>query len=200
MYARIERFNLSQGFAELAEELADTIAPIMRRQPGLQSMTMLSDETSGEYIFLTHWETLEQINTYERSPDEWRVRDIVSQHITTVPMIEVFQVHQLAAVAAPEPVAATRVAAEGLATAEAPVAVAVEPTAAVQRATEAGVATVAPIDGICPASHPIKGNHSSSGDFIYHLPGGRFYERTRPEVCFASEQEAQTAGFRAPRA
>src|SRR6476469_5907342 len=61
MYARIERFNLSQGFAELAEEWADRIAPIMRRQPGLQSLTMLSDETSGEYIFLTHWETIEQI-------------------------------------------------------------------------------------------------------------------------------------------
>lgn len=200
MYARIERFNLSQGFAELAEELADTIAPIMRRQPGLQSMAMLSDETSGEYIFLTHWETIEQINVYERSPDEWRVRDIVSRHITTVPMIEVFQVHQLSAVAAPEPVAAARVASGGVATAEAPVAVAVAPTAAAQRATEAGIATVAPIDGICPASHPIKGNHSSSGDFIYHIPGSRFYERTRPEVCFASEQEAQTAGFRAPRA
>ena len=100
MYARIERFNLSQGFAELAEELADKIAPIMRRQPGMQSLTMLSDETSGEYIFLTHWETIEQINAFERSPDEWRVRDIVSKHITTVPLIEVFQVHTLSAPAA----------------------------------------------------------------------------------------------------
>ena len=103
MYARIERINLSQGFAELAEELADRIAPIMRRQPGLQSLTMLSDETSGEYIVLTHWDTLEQVNTYERSPDEWRVRDIMSQHLTAVPVIEVYQVHNLPAAPTAEP-------------------------------------------------------------------------------------------------
>lgn len=102
MYARSERFNLSQGFAELAEQLADRIAPIMRRQPGMQAMTLLCDETSGEYIILTHWETLEQVNTYERSPDEWRVRDILSQHLTAVPVIEVYQVHNLPAVSASE--------------------------------------------------------------------------------------------------
>lgn len=55
------------------------------------------------------------------------------------------------------------------------------------------------VDDACPSSHPIKGNHSSSGDYIYHIPGGTFYERTRPEVCFASEDEAQTAGYRAPK-
>ena len=95
MYARIERFNLAQGFAELAEELADRIAPIMRRQPGMQQITLLSDESSGEYFLLTYWETLEQIGTYEKSADEWRVRDIVSQHITAVPLIEVYQVHDV---------------------------------------------------------------------------------------------------------
>ena len=95
MFARLQRFNLAQGFAELAEELADRIAPIMRRQPGFRSLTMLSDETSGEYIFLTHWETLEQINAFERSADEWRVRDIMSAHLTAVPLIEVYQVHNV---------------------------------------------------------------------------------------------------------
>jgi heme-degrading monooxygenase HmoA len=104
MYARTERINLSQGFAELAEQLADRIAPIMRRQPGMQAMTLLSDESSGEYIVLTHWDTLEQVNAYERSPDEWRVRDIMSQHLTAVPLIEVYQVHTLPAAPA-EPTA-----------------------------------------------------------------------------------------------
>ncbi len=101
MYARIERFNLAQGFAELAEGLADRIAPIMRRQPGMKTLTLLSDESSGEYFLLTYWETLEQIGTYEKSADEWRVRDIVSQHITAVPLIEVYQVHTLSAPVAP---------------------------------------------------------------------------------------------------
>ncbi len=54
-------------------------------------------------------------------------------------------------------------------------------------------------DGTCPASHPIKGNHSSTGDYIYHLPGSRNYERTKAEACFVTEADAIAAGFRAPR-
>ena|SRR5690554_2131039 len=41
----------------------------------------------------------------------------------------------------------------------------------------------------------IKGNISSSGR-IYHIPGGAFYNRTDPEMCFNTEAEAQAAGFR----
>jgi len=41
----------------------------------------------------------------------------------------------------------------------------------------------------------IKGNISSSGK-IYHIPGGAFYDRTVPELCFDSEAEAQATGFR----
>lgn len=41
----------------------------------------------------------------------------------------------------------------------------------------------------------IKGNISSSGK-IYHVPEGSFYARTNPEQCFATEAEAQAAGFR----
>jgi len=42
----------------------------------------------------------------------------------------------------------------------------------------------------------IKGNIGSGGSKIYHMPGGAFYERTNPEMCFDTEAEAQTAGFR----
>jgi heme-degrading monooxygenase HmoA len=101
-FALLQRFNLSQGYAELAEELTDKIAPIMRRQPGFLSLTLLSDETSGEYIFLTHWHDLDQLNTFERSADEWRIRDIMSEHLTAVPQIEVYQLHNLAAEVAEE--------------------------------------------------------------------------------------------------
>ena len=45
----------------------------------------------------------------------------------------------------------------------------------------------------CPAWAPIKGNASS---MIYHVPGGAFYDRTKPEECFASEAAAQNAGYR----
>lgn len=95
MYARVQRFNLAQGFAELAEELADQIEPIMRQHAGFDSLTLLSDETSGEYIFLTFWQTIEQIDAFDRSADEWRARDIMSPHLTAVPTIEVYQIHNL---------------------------------------------------------------------------------------------------------
>lgn len=41
----------------------------------------------------------------------------------------------------------------------------------------------------------IKGN-IGSGTKIYHMPGGSFYNRTNPEMCFSTEAEAQGAGFR----
>jgi hypothetical protein len=56
-----------------------------------------------------------------------------------------------------------------------------------------------PIDGVCPADRPIKGNRGSMGAMIYHVPGGRNYDRTKPEACFATVEEAEAAGYRAPR-
>ena len=48
----------------------------------------------------------------------------------------------------------------------------------------------------------IKGNISSSGDKIYHMPGQQYYEVTKidgskGEKYFCSTQEAEQAGFRA---
>jgi hypothetical protein len=42
----------------------------------------------------------------------------------------------------------------------------------------------------------IKGNIGSGNSKIYHLPGGSFYDRTDPEMCFDTEAQAQAAGFR----
>lgn len=42
----------------------------------------------------------------------------------------------------------------------------------------------------------IKGNRSIRGDWIYHLPGQVYYERTRPEDLFCTERAAQSAGYR----
>lgn len=51
-------------------------------------------------------------------------------------------------------------------------------------------------DGTCPKDHPIKGNVSSSGELIYHIPDGRFYDVTDPDKCFNSEDQARKAGYR----
>jgi hypothetical protein len=54
-----------------------------------------------------------------------------------------------------------------------------------------------PFGSGCPADRPIKGNISQpSGELIYHVPGGRSYAKTKPEQCFATEANAQAAGFR----
>jgi micrococcal nuclease len=42
----------------------------------------------------------------------------------------------------------------------------------------------------------IKGNISSSVEKIYHVPGGKFYDKTIPEQWFNTDEEAQAAGYR----
>ena len=54
-----------------------------------------------------------------------------------------------------------------------------------------------PIDGECPDGFPIKGNADSG---IYHVPGGRFYDRTIPERCYADEDDAIADGYRRSKA
>jgi hypothetical protein len=58
---------------------------------------------------------------------------------------------------------------------------------------------VAPTDAwTCPTAQPIKGNFTtSSGErCIYHVPGGQFYSRTKPERCYATDDEARQDGCR----
>ena len=50
----------------------------------------------------------------------------------------------------------------------------------------------------------IKGNVSTQGERIYHMPGQRYYDKTRisashGERWFCSEAEAQAAGWRRSR-
>lgn len=45
----------------------------------------------------------------------------------------------------------------------------------------------------------IKGNRNRRGEWIYHLPGMPYYEQTRAEEIFCSEDEAWAAGYRRAR-
>ncbi|MEL7976933.1 hypothetical protein AAG589_13805 [Isoptericola sp. F-RaC21] len=47
----------------------------------------------------------------------------------------------------------------------------------------------------CPSWAPVKGNQSG----IYHVPGGRYYKVTTPEVCFTTAAAARKAGYRASK-
>lgn len=51
-------------------------------------------------------------------------------------------------------------------------------------------------DGSCPDGYPIKANDNSG---IYHTPDGRFYERTKPERCYATSAAAEADGYRAAK-
>jgi len=50
----------------------------------------------------------------------------------------------------------------------------------------------------CPSGFPVKGNRTGSKkEWKYHVRGGAFYERTKPEECFKTPADARKAGYRA---
>lgn len=70
----------------------------------------------------------------------------------------------------------------------------VAPAAAPARS---GTTWVEPVDGACPDGYPIKANDNSG---IFHVPGGRFYDRTVPERCYADAADAEADGYRRAKA
>lgn len=81
------------------------------------------------------------------------------------------------------------VAAEGEAPADGTVSPQVKGTqTATQKSTQADALAT-------PDKCAVKGNISKDSK-IYHIPGGSFYNRVKPELCFNTEAEAQAAGFR----
>ena len=92
-----------------------------------------------------------------------------------------------APVAAPTPTTAVAVAAD-----EPPGALA----AALDAAGAGSAEWLAPIDGACPEGYPVKASERSG---IYHLPGGRFYDRTKPDRCYTTAAAAEADGYRASK-
>ena len=68
----------------------------------------------------------------------------------------------------------------------------------------AGLVTLAAGSAAAAGEHDacnIKGNVSTQGERIYHVPGQRYYDKTRisashGEQWFCSEKEARAAGWR----
>ena len=48
-------------------------------------------------------------------------------------------------------------------------------------------------DGTAPTTHPVKAKESSG---IFHTPGGRFYDRTKPDRCYPTAAAAEADGYR----
>jgi hypothetical protein len=55
---------------------------------------------------------------------------------------------------------------------------------------------VDPTGTICPKTHPVKGKLSS---MIFQLPGNFAYERTTPDRCYKSADDAEDDGLRAAK-
>ena len=53
-----------------------------------------------------------------------------------------------------------------------------------------------PEDGGCPEGYPVK--LAASG--IFHVPGGRSYDRTAPVRCYADSAAAEADGYRRAKA
>jgi hypothetical protein len=68
-----------------------------------------------------------------------------------------------------------------------------EPEAA---APDAAAPWVEPVDGACPEGFPVKAKLSSG---IFHVPGGLAYERTKPDRCYRSADDALADGLRAAK-
>ena len=52
---------------------------------------------------------------------------------------------------------------------------------------------IAASDGAAPDGFPVKVKASSG---IFHVPGGRFYERTNPDRWYTTAGQAQADGYR----
>ncbi len=48
-------------------------------------------------------------------------------------------------------------------------------------------------DGAVPRGHPVKAKESSG---IFHVPGGRFYDRTNADRCYRTAAAAEADGYR----
>ena len=73
----------------------------------------------------------------------------------------------------------------------------VRPAATDATTTTESATWVAPVDGKCPDGYPLKANNNSG---IFHSPGGRFYDRTVAERCYARAEDAIADGYRPAKA
>jgi hypothetical protein len=70
------------------------------------------------------------------------------------------------------------------------------PAPAAEQAGQKQAGWVEPVDGACPATHPVKAKLSSG---IFHVPGAQMYERTNADRCYADAEAAEADGLRASK-
>jgi hypothetical protein len=57
MYARLVRFCLGTGRRDVAQAIADDLAPMITSQPGCRGVTVFGDDSDGEYGIFVLWDS-----------------------------------------------------------------------------------------------------------------------------------------------
>jgi len=96
----------------------------------------------------------------------------------------------------PEPAPVTKPVAKKPAKKAAAPKKAATPKAAAPAAKKTLPPWVDPTGTICPQTHPVKGKLSS---MIFQVPGNFAYERTTPDRCYKSPDDAEDDGLRAAK-
>jgi hypothetical protein len=52
----------------------------------------------------------------------------------------------------------------------------------------------------CPKNAPVKGRISKKHGEVYHLAQSENYNSLKPDICFSTKENAEKAGFKAPKA
>jgi hypothetical protein len=72
-----------------------------------------------------------------------------------------------------------------------------DPAGPADPAEPAGLEWLAAEGGACPESHPVKANPRS---MVFHVPGGRSYDRTQAGRCYPTAEAAERDGYRQAKA
>jgi hypothetical protein len=90
MYTRLVRFSLGPGKQDVAQALADDIAPLIESQAGCGGVTVFGDENDGEYGLFVLWETEEQANAAARLVRP-KLDELLSPHAKGPPDARLFK-------------------------------------------------------------------------------------------------------------
>jgi hypothetical protein len=91
MYARLVRFSLSSGKQDVAQALADDIAPLIESQPGCGGVTVFGDERDGAFGLFVLWDTEEHADAAAKVVRP-KLDEHLSPHVKGPPNARLFKV------------------------------------------------------------------------------------------------------------
>ena len=75
------------------EQLADRVSAAYRSEPGFQHVTFLADDASGEYGYISFWDTKEEAEAAGAKMNP-QLQEAVRDMLKGQPTIRLFEVHE----------------------------------------------------------------------------------------------------------